>query len=774
MQTFCRLLLIKCKDEFENRLKATEKFNNSPASSTVTSSLSSGRNGTSSSVSSSSVSSSSSGVSTRAESCSVPVKLSDEEEEAKTIAKSKMLGNIKFICELGKQGLVHENILHLCIRQLVQKKREESFESKAQDLECLAQIMTTVGKMLDTEKARNVFDQYFERIEYYSKCPQLPPRIKFMLKDVIELRASNWMPRRIQREVAPKTITQIREEAAKEGIIPGFWANNDQLLALLGTTPGLHPQVLAGGLFPATNFPLGVGGTRPTFSGPSFGHPQGLVGNQGQRALDDMGYYLGPSGPGVMVSGGGRGMATFSPNHQPHNQHQPYRGSNSQGSERVRTGENKQQRISNSSGGVNQLPPNTIPPRFRPKESVPTTVPVTLAKGPAPPLNPNLRPNDGYLGPAKDSLVLNSYNSSASPKRESARSSPATSDGGNKPNQPTLPLVDSKQLLLTEVDSIVSQFLDEKLSTDEVVSKLKKLKITKAHFGDVTCSIIKKTLVETSTDKHREAIPSLLSVLHRKELVLRPGIFVSVVKQLVTQLPELEVNDPLIKTHLAEIISRSVAAEIISLKECFELVKNYYPMFLLCLQHLKTIQGESWLVEAVDSSKINLMSALPETDQTKESLADILEKRSLEFLQPLLRIESELSKLLSNPIAENGSGDGSVNGDMTPSILFRWIKDNVDSSLQSNPGFIVILVSNIVKNIMERSKSSENSKIGSETANGSPSKSVADSEKEKLESFKKLLQSLLGSKARLQLAALYALQTVCHELKFPKGMFPLS
>ena len=57
-----------------------------------------------------------------------------DENEQRAIAKSKMLGNIKFICELGKQGLVQENILHLCIQQLVSKKKDEKIEEKAQDL----------------------------------------------------------------------------------------------------------------------------------------------------------------------------------------------------------------------------------------------------------------------------------------------------------------------------------------------------------------------------------------------------------------------------------------------------------------------------------------------------------------------------------------------------------------------------------------------------------------------------------------------------------------
>ena len=42
--------------------------------------------------------------------------LTSEEEEQRNIAKHKMLGNIKFIGELGKLSLIHESILHKCIK----------------------------------------------------------------------------------------------------------------------------------------------------------------------------------------------------------------------------------------------------------------------------------------------------------------------------------------------------------------------------------------------------------------------------------------------------------------------------------------------------------------------------------------------------------------------------------------------------------------------------------------------------------------------------------
>jgi translation initiation factor 4G len=59
-----------------------------------------------------------------------------------------------------------------------------------EDLECLCQIMRTVGRRLDTDKARAWMDQYFERMKSLAANPDLPSRIRFMLQDTIELRDS--------------------------------------------------------------------------------------------------------------------------------------------------------------------------------------------------------------------------------------------------------------------------------------------------------------------------------------------------------------------------------------------------------------------------------------------------------------------------------------------------------------------------------------------------------------------------------------------------------
>ncbi len=125
--TFQKLLLANCEQEFRNRAQATEKSSYR-------------KHGP----------------------------LTPEEEELRQVAKRKMLGNIKFIGELGKLEMVKEPILHVCIEKLLRKKKPSPTNDgtkrrgdgdgqevmSPEDLECLCQIMRTCGRLLDTEAAK--------------------------------------------------------------------------------------------------------------------------------------------------------------------------------------------------------------------------------------------------------------------------------------------------------------------------------------------------------------------------------------------------------------------------------------------------------------------------------------------------------------------------------------------------------------------------------------------------------------------------------------------
>ncbi|XP_029473094.1 eukaryotic translation initiation factor 4 gamma 1 isoform X7 [Rhinatrema bivittatum] len=134
-------------------------------------------------------------------------RLREELEEARDKARRRSLGNIKFIGELFKLKMLTEAIMHDCVVKLLKNHDEES-------LECLCRLLSTIGKDLDFEKAKPRMAQYFNQMEKIIKERKTSSRIRFMLQDVIDLRLTNWVPRR--GDQGPKTIDQIHKEAELE------------------------------------------------------------------------------------------------------------------------------------------------------------------------------------------------------------------------------------------------------------------------------------------------------------------------------------------------------------------------------------------------------------------------------------------------------------------------------------------------------------------------------------------------------------------------------
>ncbi|EDV23982.1 uncharacterized protein TRIADDRAFT_5699, partial [Trichoplax adhaerens] len=120
-------------------------------------------------------------------------------------ARKRSLGNVKFIGELFKLGMLKENIIHQdCLVQLFHNSDEDSLES-------LCGFMTSVGKLLDRPDIADRMDQYFDRLKKLTqKKDRICARMRFMIQDVIDLRQNNWVPRRADNN--PKKIDEIHRE----------------------------------------------------------------------------------------------------------------------------------------------------------------------------------------------------------------------------------------------------------------------------------------------------------------------------------------------------------------------------------------------------------------------------------------------------------------------------------------------------------------------------------------------------------------------------------
>ena len=133
-----------------------------------------------------------------------------EREEKRVKARRRMLGNIRLIGELYKKRMLTERIMHECIQKLLGEYQNPDEE----DIEALCKLMSTIGEIIDHERAKDHMDAYFEMMAKLSTNQKLSTRVRFMLKDSIDLRRNKWHQRR--KVEGPKKIEEVHRDAAQE------------------------------------------------------------------------------------------------------------------------------------------------------------------------------------------------------------------------------------------------------------------------------------------------------------------------------------------------------------------------------------------------------------------------------------------------------------------------------------------------------------------------------------------------------------------------------
>jgi len=197
----------------------------------------------------------------------------------------------------------------------------------------------------------------------------------------------------------------------------------------------------------------------------------------------------------------------------------------------------------------------------------------------------------------------------------------------------------------------------------------------------------------------------------------------------------------------------SIGEKIHTLSEVADMLQGgqSHPAFLLVLKTLNNKLGAEKVMEEFEASSINLMDQLPQTERTDSKLAETLKNYELSFLMPILAIRQEMSKQLEST--------------SDPTAFLKWIEGNVETKYYTQVDFILALFDVVLKHILVKTTYPPNADISV-----IPDKSLIEAEKEMLTQFQGVLRKFIQDRHDLQLIAVYALQVLCNEMNFPRGM----
>uniref|UniRef100_A0A671S1Q5 Eukaryotic translation initiation factor 4 gamma 2 n=1 Tax=Sinocyclocheilus anshuiensis TaxID=1608454 RepID=A0A671S1Q5_9TELE len=572
--------------------------------------------------------------------------LTSEEEEQRAIAKIKMLGNIKFIGELGKLDLIHESILHKCIKTV------------KSNLRIWGRIWSIMRK----------------------------PRIRFLLQDTVELRENNWVPRKAFIDNGPKTINQIRQDAVKD----------------LGVFIPQMTQGIRTDFFQESSF-------LPTRMKPDRETLGGLADMFGQMPGSGIG-----TGPGVIQD-------RYSPT----------------------MGRRTNPLFNGHGGHMAPAPQTDIGYSFLQLISLRPAQSFILNKNQMPKLQPQIP----TMIPPSAQPPRTSTPPLGQPPQLGLKTNPPPIQ--EKPQKTTKKPPPAKEELLKMTENVVTSFLSSK-NMNDAVNGVREMKAPKHFLPEMLSKMIICSL--ESPDEDREHVSTLINTLRMEGLVTGEN-FMKAFLSVLDQCPKIELDVPLVKSYLAQFAARAIIAELVSMAELAHPLENgtHFPLFLLCLQQMSKMKDREWLTDLFQQSKVNMQKMLPEIDQNKDRMLEILEGKGLSFLFPLMKLEKELLK--------------QIKADPAPQTIYKWIKDNISLKLHTDKGFVNILMTSFLQFIFHEMFFTEG-----DDQLSAPTKEQLDQEKQLLLAFKPVMQKFLHDHMDLQVSALYALQIHCNAHAFPKGM----
>ncbi|KAG7584887.1 Armadillo-type fold, partial [Arabidopsis thaliana x Arabidopsis arenosa] len=126
----------------------------------------------------------------------------EERTDKEMLSKLRTLGNLRFCGELFLKRKIPEKIVHHIVQELL--RDAEKMCPSEEKLEALCLFLKTVGKRFDGSKSvesslslkssKLINDMYFGRLKSLSNHPQICRRVRFLVRNIIDLRSNNWIP----------------------------------------------------------------------------------------------------------------------------------------------------------------------------------------------------------------------------------------------------------------------------------------------------------------------------------------------------------------------------------------------------------------------------------------------------------------------------------------------------------------------------------------------------------------------------------------------------
>lgn len=160
----------------------------------------------------------------------------EEQEEAERSAKLRLLGNVRLIAELFKKGMVNDRIMLIILGDLLGPSDGEPSEEA---IEAACEVVTTAGATLEENtRSKARLDAAFAHLGKLANSKTYAPRIRFVIRDVIDLRSQHWVARR--ETFTAKKLDEIRSEAQAElGIVDLAIPGLEPLIPGMEPLPGM-------------------------------------------------------------------------------------------------------------------------------------------------------------------------------------------------------------------------------------------------------------------------------------------------------------------------------------------------------------------------------------------------------------------------------------------------------------------------------------------------------------------------------------------------------